>query len=64
MQRLNVLFSRAKYGLYVCGNLEAWRRMKGDNAEWIQAFGNAFSPHATRLTDSQLRGSVVVDTDW
>jgi hypothetical protein len=60
MQRLNVLFSRAKYGLYVCGNLEAWRNMKGDNAEWLQAFGKALSPHATRPTDSKLRGSVVV----
>ncbi|EXJ62897.1 hypothetical protein A1O7_03340 [Cladophialophora yegresii CBS 114405] len=64
MQRLNVLFSRAKYGLYVCGNLEAWRNMRRDGSEWIQAFGSALAPHATKLSDAELRGSVVVSTDW
>lgn len=37
-QRLNVLFSRAKCGLYVLGNHTQWKLMYGDLAYWFRKF--------------------------
>ena len=61
MQRLNVLFSRAKYGLYVVGNYSAWCEMKDEKAAWIQAFGEALVKHEKILPDHQLKGSTMLD---
>ncbi|KAK4937961.1 hypothetical protein LTR10_021526 [Elasticomyces elasticus] len=37
-QRLNVLFSRAKCGLYVLGKHKSWKLMYVDQAYWLQRF--------------------------
>ncbi|KIV84947.1 hypothetical protein PV11_00692 [Exophiala sideris] len=37
-QRLNVLFSRAKCGLYVLGNHRSWKLMYGDLTYWFRRF--------------------------
>ncbi len=63
MQRLNVLFSRAKYGLYVVGNLGGWNKMDQERAEWIQAFGEALSKHKVTLPAAEMRGSVTISDD-
>jgi superfamily I DNA and/or RNA helicase len=63
MQRLNVLFSRARYGLYVVGNYQAWMRMWRPEAEWLKDFGQRLHKHKVIPSDDQLRGSVVLDIE-
>ncbi|KAJ9500643.1 hypothetical protein H2202_003859 [Exophiala xenobiotica] len=46
-QRLNVLFSRARCGLYVLGNHMQWSLMYGDRQAWFKKFHEQLKEHRT-----------------
>ncbi|KIW56291.1 hypothetical protein PV05_04961 [Exophiala xenobiotica] len=46
-QRLNVLFSRARCGLYVLGNHMQWSAMEGDRQAWFKKFHDQLKEYRT-----------------
>ena len=53
MNRLNVMFSRARHGLYVIGNIHAWGCMILDDSKPLRKFQAQLSPFKVRWPSSQ-----------
>jgi superfamily I DNA and/or RNA helicase len=60
---LNVLFSRARSGLYVVGNHDTWSRMHRSDSYWLRAFARQLVQHK-RPWPEDLKTSQFYDPVW
>ncbi|KAJ9612117.1 hypothetical protein H2200_003714 [Cladophialophora chaetospira] len=62
--RLNVMFSRARFALYVVGDSKAWSRMSKDDSKPLRRFHAHFSRYEKKFDASKKLTSEFFDENW